>query len=301
MVTMSESLDNHTIPNKEFAIELSPIIELLHERHLKNSTTWYPHELAPWSEGQNYSQNEKWSPDSYDIPEGVRSAIFVNLLTEDNLPYYTSTLLDLMGPDHPFNDWVRRWTAEENRHSTAIRTWVDIKRPIDPWLLEDSRMDQMTKGQVPKPVDPMQAIAYVSFQELATQVAHRNTSRHLLDPYGKRIMGQIAGDEALHYRFYRDLAAAIFELDPSGMMVAVARQLRSFAMPGTGIIDFERHKTAIAEAEIYDVAKFRNNVVVPTLESWKIWDKHNLNNSAQKALKNIDRRLFVLGHLAMRE
>lgn len=297
---MPDKLEYASIPHEELARELAPVVVKLHERHLANAAQWYPHELAPWSLGSDYEPHEVWTPDQYPAADGVRSAIFVNLLTEDNLPYYTNTLSDLFGKEHPFNDWIGRWTAEENRHSTALRTWVDIRRPLDPWQLEDARMAQMTKGEVPKPPDPIQAIAYVSFQELATQVAHRNTARQLPshDSHGRRIMGRIAGDEALHYRFYKDMGAAIFEIDPSAMMIAVARQLRSFAMPGTGIIDFKMHQTAIAEAGIYDVAKFKTNVVEPTLESWELWDRKGLSHDAQRALSSIDLRLRALGHAA---
>ena len=96
-------------------------------------------------------------------------------------------------------------------------------------------MVQMTTGIVPSADMLADTLAYVSFQELATQVAHRNTGQALDKTLrGKKIMSQIAGDEGLHHAFYRDLATAAIERDPSLMVVAIARRLRELphARPG---------------------------------------------------------------------
>ena len=63
---------------------------------------------------------------------------------------------------------------------------------------------------------------------------------------GFEIMARVAADENLHFLFYRDLATAALEVDPSGMVLAIERQVRDFEMPGTGIPDFGAHANAIA-------------------------------------------------------
>ena len=70
----------------------------------------------------------------------VRSALFVNLLTEDNLPYYFRDIERMFGADGPWGEWVRRWTAEEGRHATVIRDYLTVTRMIDPVALERGRM-----------------------------------------------------------------------------------------------------------------------------------------------------------------
>ena len=85
------------------------------------------------------------------LADGVRSSIYVNLLTEDNLPYYTSTLLSHAPKGHPILDWNHQWTMEENRHSMVMRDWVHVSRCIDPKLLEDGRRVQMGLGRSPSP------------------------------------------------------------------------------------------------------------------------------------------------------
>jgi len=52
----------------------------------------------------------------------------------------------------------------------------------------------------------------VSFQELATRVAHRNTGRISGDPVCDQLLARVAADENLHMIFYRNLLAAAFEL-----------------------------------------------------------------------------------------
>lgn len=251
----------------------APAAELLnHHLSVADKKMWYPHELIPFDEAQTFTPGEAWSPDEYPLPDGVRSALYVNLLTEDNLPYYSS-LITAQSPDrdHPFVEWGRRWTAEEGRHSEVIRGWVHATRALDPRWLEDGRMAQVSKGEVPQPETFAELLAYTSFQELATKVAHRNTARMLSeDKAARKLLGFVAGDEGLHYEFYSNMAVAGLEADPSTMMIAIAKQLRGFKMPGTGIPGFDEHSKAIAAANIYTPAHFLELVVEPVFEKWDI-------------------------------
>ncbi|EUA01784.1 putative acyl-[acyl-carrier-protein] desaturase desA1 [Mycobacterium kansasii 824] len=49
---------------------------------------------------------------------------------------------------------------------------------------------------------------YVSFQELATRVSHRNTGRASNDTIAEQLMARVSHDENLHMIFYRDVSAA---------------------------------------------------------------------------------------------
>ena len=190
-------------PGKDHVLveELAGPAASLFNRHLSVSKEWYPFEDVPWDMAADFEE-ERWNAKQYPLSQGVQSAIIVNVLTEDNLPYYTHTLMSPIKPDHPLRDWSRRWTAEEWRHSAAIRDWILATRAIDPYRLEDDRMVQMSKGQVPQSNSVAEMIAYVSFQELATQVAHRNTGQALDKTMrGKKIMSKVAGDEGLHHAF----------------------------------------------------------------------------------------------------
>jgi acyl-[acyl-carrier-protein] desaturase len=201
----------------------------------------------------------------------VASALFVNVLTEDNLPYYFASIDGLFGRDGAWGYWTRRWTAEEGRHSIVLRDYLIMSGRIDPVLLERARMAQVTGGVSPQPTSIADAFAYLALQELATRIAHHNTGKALPDTEGYTVMKRVAADENLHYLFYRDLVSAALEIDPSGMVEAIKRQVLTFEMPGTGILGFAQHAKAIASAGIYDLNVHHDAILRPVvLGHWDV-------------------------------
>jgi acyl-[acyl-carrier-protein] desaturase len=279
------------LPNSRIDLltEIAPDVERLYNRHLEAPRLWFPHEQIDWGQGENFN-TRPWSETDYPLPAGVRSSIYVNLLTEDNLPYYTHSLLAHAPKGHPIRDWNHQWTMEENRHAMVMRDWVHISRCIDPTLLEEGRRVQMGKGEVPEPESIAELISYVSFQERATQIAHRNTGAHLPkeDKIGRNVLALVAGDETKHYLFYRDLALAAFAIDPSTMMIAVAKQVSSFAMPGTGIPSFTRHAVRIAKEGIYGLGQYLKDVLDPVLGLWDVNHLAGLSEEAERARLDLD-------------
>jgi acyl-[acyl-carrier-protein] desaturase len=274
--------------------ELEPLAGELLERHLGTAREWFPHEMVPWERGRDFADAGEWQPDDTTAGAAARSALFVNLLTEDNLPYYFRTISERLGRDDAWGAWTRRWTAEEGRHAIVIRDYLTVTRAIDPVALERARMIQVTNGVVPEPPSLPDSLAYVTLQELATRIAHQNTGKLLEDTAGRRIMSRVAGDENLHYRFYRDLATRALELDPTRMIDAIDRQVREFAMPGTGIPDFTRHARVIAAAGVYDMAAHHNQILVPVvLKHWGVERLQGLKATGEQArerlLSHIDR------------
>jgi acyl-[acyl-carrier protein] desaturase len=268
--------------------ELEPTVERSLERHLAGAKEWFPHELVPWSRARDSFADDGWDAREVELDDAVRSALLVNLLTEDNLPYYTSTITSLYTNDGAWGAWVRRWTAEEGRHSIVLRDYVTVTRALDPVALERARMAQVECGQVPRPAGPQNGLVYVALQELATRVAHHNTGKLLDDRAGREIMKRVAADENRHYLFYRELADAAFELDPSGMLLAVEHEVRTFEMPGTGILDFSRHAKAIARAGIYDFRIHYEQILLPVvIRHWKIEARTGLTPEAERARESV--------------
>ena len=272
--------------------ELAPTARTLLERHLTNAKEWFPHELVPWSRGQDFQAGEHWTPDEAPMDEAVRSSLFVNILTEDNLPHYFRTIDSVFVGDDAWHEWTCRWTAEEGRHSIVIRDYLTVTRSVDPVALERGRMHQVTKAEVPRPATPADGLIYVTLQELATRIAHGNTGRMLDDPVGSKIMARVAGDEFLHHVFYRDLSTALLELDPSMAMLAIDRNVREFAMPGTGIPGFAGHARAIANAGIYDFAAHHDLILEPVvLDHWNIASLEGLSPEAESARERCMRHI----------
>src|SRR3546814_1445442 len=128
--------------------------------------------ILPWSRGRDFEDDYEWSPDEVSLSDEGRSSLFVNLLTEDNLPYYFRTIEAMFGRDSAWGAWSRRWTAEEGRRSIVIRDYLTVTRAIDPVHLERARMAQVECGQEPEPETPHDGFAYAARQELATRIAH---------------------------------------------------------------------------------------------------------------------------------
>ena len=281
--------------------ELTPMAENLLDRHLATAKEWFPHELVPWSRGRDFVPGEAWDPDESPLPDATRSALFVNLLTEDNLPYYFRTIERIFGADDVWGVWARRWTAEEMRHSIVIRDYLTVTRSLDPMALERGRMRQVSGGEVPEPTTVADGFVYVALQELATRIAHRNTGKLLEDKPGYDVMARVASDENLHYLFYRDLVTAALQVDPSSVVIAIERQVREFEMPGTGIPDFATHAMAIARAGIYDFEIHHDQILVPVvLRHWDVEALEGLSPEAEEARRKLVKRIERVGRAGRR-
>ncbi|MFT7601339.1 MAG: acyl-[acyl-carrier-protein] desaturase [Acidimicrobiales bacterium] len=284
-----------------FLAELEPVAEKLLDRHFEKTKEWHPHTLVPWSRGEDFADDYEWSPEEANLPEEVRSALFVNILTEDNLPYYFRDIERMFGRDGAWGTWVRRWTAEEGRHAVAIRDYLTITRAIDPVVLERARMVQMGGGQVPEPPNAAAGMCYVALQELATRISHRNTGALIEDRAGYDIMRQVAIDENHHFLFYRDIAQAGFEANPSQMVIALENEVVNFAMPGTGIPDFEAHSKRIAKAGIYDMVAHYEQILEPVvMRYWGVPQLTGLSPEAEAAQERIVAYVERIGRVVAR-
>jgi acyl-[acyl-carrier-protein] desaturase len=251
--------------------------------------------LVPWSRGRDLPPGgPAWEPAPEAPSAAVRSALVVNLLTEDNLPYYFRTLESVLGRDGVWGEWVRRWTAEEGRHSIALRDYLLVTRSVDPVALERARMAHVQGGDAPHFTCPLEVLVYTALQELATRISHLGTAKALGDPAGYELLKRIAADENLHHLYYRDLVTAAIAIDPSRTVVAIDQVVRCFVMPGRGIPGFSDHARAIAQAGIYDLAKFHDQVVAPlVLGSWSVPRLAHLSAAGEEArarlLQHVDR------------
>ncbi len=281
--------------------ELAPEAERLLERHLDTTKEWFPHQLVPWADAAKFDHSVAWEPEHHPMPDAVRRSLVVNLLTEDNLPYYTTAIHGLFGTDHAWGAWARRWTAEEGRHSIVIRDYLTVTRAVDPVALERGRMQQMCHG-FHQPIDgPAEGFVYVALQELATRIAHRNTGKLMSDPAGYEVMARVAADENMHFLFYRDVATAAIAVDPSAMVLAMERQVREFEMPGTGIEGFRDHAVAIAKAGIYDLLIHYDQILVPVvMRHWRLEAIEGLSPEAEEARTRLIQRIGRIRQVGQR-
>ncbi len=280
--------------------DLEPVAGRLYDRHAKVAQEWFPHDFIPYRLGRDFDK-EPWTPDQPRLTGVAQTAFEIGLLTEDNLPSYHRLIHGMFGRgDGAWINWVGRWTAEEGRHAIVLRDYLMVTRNIDPILLERGRMTQLQQGYDHDSPDTLRGLAYVAFQELATRIAHRNTGRYSEDPVADRIMVRIAADENLHMVFYRDILAAAIELQPSAAVQAIVAEVLAFEMPGAGIPGFMRKAAAIAKAGIYDIRVHRDEVLMPILRHWRIFELTGLDAAAEAARETLVQHLAALEASAQR-
>ena len=287
---------SQTSPQAAVLTELEPVVAENLDRHIRMAKEWHPHDYVPWDEGRNFAflGGEDWTPEQSRLDETAKAAMFVNLLTEDNLPSYHREIATRFGRDGAWGQWVGRWTAEEGRHGIAIRDYLVVTRGVDPVELERARMDYMTTGYDSGDKSALEAVAYVSFQELATRVSHRNTGKATGDPIADKLLARISTDENLHMVFYRNLMAAAFDVAPDLAMQAVTKEVVGFEMPGATMAGFRRNSMLIAKAGIYDLRLHHDEVVAPVLRAWRVFDRTDLGPAGEKAREELAQFLAAL-------
>ena len=281
-------------------VELEPEAARLYDRHARVAQEWFPHDYIPYRLGRDFDK-EPWTPDQPRLTGVAQTAFEIGLLTEDNLPSYHRLIHGMFGKgDGAWINWVGRWTAEEGRHAIVLRDYLTVTRNIDPVLLERGRMTQLQQGYDHDSPTTLRGLAYVAFQELATRIAHRNTGRYSDDPVADKIMVRIAADENLHMVFYRDILAAALTIQPSAAVRAIVDEVLAFEMPGAGIPGFIRKAAQIAKAGIYDLRVHHDDVVMPTLRHWRIFELEGLDAAAEEARRRLAEHLASLDAAATR-
>ncbi|MFE3188976.1 acyl-ACP desaturase [Nocardia sp. NPDC059240] len=289
----------------ELLRELEPVAAENVNRHLSLAKEWHPHDYVPWDEGRNFAAmgGVDWNPEQSKLSELAKAAMITNLLTEDNLPSYHREIAENFSQDGAWGTWVGRWTAEENRHGIVMRDYLVVTRGVDPVALEQARMIHMTNGFA-SPTEQLESldnagflfsVAYVTFQELATRVSHRNTGRVCDDPIADRMLQRIAADENLHMIFYRNMCSAALDLSPDQTLEAITLILENFQMPGAGMPNFRRNGVLMAKHGIYDLRQHLEEVVNPVLKKWRIFERDDFTARGEETRERLGLFLEKLG------
>src|SRR5574340_560381 len=281
-----------TLTESQLFEALEPEVERLLNRHLSKFKEWNPHDYVPWSDRKNYYAlcGQEWNPEQAGLSDVARVALVQNLLTEDNLPSYHREIAMNYGMDGAWGTWINRWTAEETRHSIPLRDYLVVTRSAAPIELEKLRMEQLSRGFSPGQnhqgdifaENLFDSVVYVSFQEFATRVSHRNTGAACNDSIANQLMARMSHDENLHMIFYRDVTAAALELAPNEVMRSVHRVLTNFKMPGFTVPEFRRKAVIIAVGGVYDPRIHLDDVVMPVLRKWRIFEREDLSGEAAR-------------------
>lgn len=270
----------------ELVAAVEPTVERLIAEHRQRREHWYAHEYVPWEQGRSFS-DEPWDESQASLSPEVRTSLVLNLLTEDNLPYYHAEIASHMPEDSAMARWTHLWTAEEGQHSIALRSYLLTSRNCDPRALEDDRLVTMEAGHHTGRSDLPALFVYTSAQELATRVSHRNAGVLADDEVAYRMMARIAADENHHYLFYRGVASALLAEEPSTMVEAIHRVFANFSMPGTAIPGFVRRAVDMAKAGVYNLRIHHDRVLVPLIRDWGVEHLTGLTSKARELQQKV--------------
>ncbi len=283
--------------------ELEPTVSTLVDRHIDAGREWFPHQYIPWGAGSDYDgplDGVAWSEEQSALSGPVRSALLVNLLTEDNLPGYHLTIASQTSRDGAWGAWLQRWTAEEDRHAMSMRAYLHATRAVDPIALERARMIQVGIPAVPWMQGVLGTITYATVQEWGTRISHRNTGTLSDDPVCEQLLARIALDENLHMIFYRELMRAALAIDPDPVIRALDDTVREFRMPGAEIASFAEMTAEMAVAGVYDMRIHHDEVLLPLLRYLRIFDLTGLGPAGEQARERLAGRLDEIDRRARR-
>src|SRR6202789_2881141 len=280
------------LTNLQLLQELEPVVEKNINRHLSMHKNWKPHDYIPWSDGKNFYAlgGQDWEPGQSVLSDVAQVAMVQNLMTEDNLPSYHREIAMSFGMDGAWGQLVNRGAAEGNPPGIGLRDYLLVTRAVDPVELEKLRMEVVNRGFSPGQnlqgdllaENLFDSVVYVTFQELATRVSHRNTGKACNETIADQLLAKISQDENLHMIFYRDVTEAGLEIAPNKAMHALHRVVRNFKMPGFSVPEFRRKAVMLAVGGVYDPRIHLDEVVMPVLKKWRIFERDDFSGQAAR-------------------
>lgn len=276
----------------EVLIDLEHVVTEETELHKQRRKLWFPNDLIP-ADAQQSAEAEgeiaRMREAARGLPDTVRVAIALNLLTEEGLPHFHRLIATHLGGSKPWSIWNNLWTAEEDRHGCLLRDYVRDARLFDMGALERLQYQYIEAGFDPEwEQDPYRLLAYTSLQEKATQVSHANTGRlsAAVEPMAQRVFAHIAGDESRHYQFYRAVFGAILQRDPDRALPSLLKVMLGFAMPGHSISGYDDMSEVVRRAGIFCARQYRQ-IVDELLAFWKVGTLSGLSAAAREAQDKI--------------
>ena len=268
-----------TDPSNELAVKVEVLKDLeervreLMEAHERKRDVWFPSDLL--------EPEPDTSPDEFraslraraeGIPDHVRAALALNLLTEEGLPHFHRLLAVYLGDDSHWRSWNNLWTAEEDRHGQVLHDYCRDTRLFNQRKVEEMQFEYLRRGFHPEwDKDPYRVFAYTTVQERATQFSHSETGR-IVSEYEPRlgeVLPHVAKDEARHYAFYRSVFEEILKRDPDQALHSASFILPAIDMPGITIPGFKDLAEVIRRSGIYGPRDYLR-IVQEQIRYWKI-------------------------------
>ncbi|HEX5386849.1 MAG TPA: acyl-ACP desaturase [Gemmatimonadales bacterium] len=253
--------------------DLEAKVRELMQIHEEKRELWFPADLInPAPDECPDTHFAKLRERAAGIPDPVRAALALNLLTEEGLPHFHRLLAVYLGDDSHWRTWNNLWTAEEDRHGQIIHDYARESRVLQQRRLEEMQFEYLKAGFHPAwDRDPYRVFAYTTVQERATQHSHAETGKLAAEyePSLGIILGNVAREEARHYTFYRTVFEEILKRDPDQALHSASFILPSIDMPGHSMPGFRELADVIRRAGIYGPRDYLR-IVQEQIRYWRI-------------------------------
>lgn len=260
---------------------------------------WQPSDFLPVPNSDQFLEDVKTlRGEAKELDYDFWIVLIGDMVTEEALPSYESWLMGVEGIDqferNPWSEWVRQWTAEENRHGDVLNKYLYLSGMVNMREVEITVQYLISDGfDLGLNADPYKNFVYTSFQELATHISHKRVAE-LAQKKGNiglsKMCRTIAGDEMRHHLAYREFVKQILEMDTSEMLNAFADMMRrKIAMPAVLLRQsgeqrgesFEPFSNAAQRIGVYTAADYVKILRI-LIAHWEIDKLNGLNTEAEK-------------------
>ena len=274
----------------EVLADLEDVVGELMDTHKRKRTLWFPSDLFHEEEQESPEKTrEALRERAQGIPDPARIALAIGVLTEEGLPHFHRLLAVHFGDETFWRKWNNMWTAEEDRHGLVLHDYLRDTSLLNQRTMEEMQYAYLEAGFHPSwDQDPYRVFVYTTLQERATQVTHGNTGKLAgkWEPKIQYICSRVAGDEARHYAFYRQVFAEILERDPNEALISASKIMPSIDMPGISMPHFRELSDVVRRAGIYGPRDYLK-IVEDQIKFWKIEAVTGLNEAGKKAQEQI--------------
>jgi acyl-[acyl-carrier-protein] desaturase len=274
----------------EVLLDLEPKVRELMDAHEKKRDLWYPTDLLGPKPGESTDEHRAMlRKRAAGIPDAARTALALNLLTEEGLPHFHRLIALYLPEGSHWREWNFMWTAEEDRHGVVLHDYIHDAQILDNRKVEEMQFAYLRSGFDPDwDKDPYRVFVYTSLQERATQVSHSETGRLAgeYEPLLGEVLANVAKEEARHYTFYRTVFEEILARDPDQALYSASLIMPSIEMPGHTMPNFREIADVIRRAGIYGPRDYLR-IVQEQIRYWQIETITCLSELGRKAQEKI--------------
>lgn len=263
---------------------------------------WQPADMLPeMSQPDALEQITDLQQRASGLSDDVMVCLIGDMITEEALPSYCMWIQQIDGvdrsgePKNGWGEWLRKWTAEENRHGDILNKYLYLTGRVNMRAVEVTIHNLLADGaDIGVGTDAYKTFVYTSFQEIATRISHKNVAKHAHragDKVLAKICGVIAVDENRHAGAYKGFFQKVLDVDPDEAMLAFYDMMRrQITMPAMYMREqgvkigetFEKFAQVAEKNGVYTPADY-TDIMDHLLKTWDIANLTGLGDKAEAA------------------